>query len=319
MCALSLAFALGTCGAADAPAPRPGVAKFLHQELGAIKPIAAGAALEDGGLRDPFPIPSDDAPLLGETGPAPCAAPPLPPAPAFLGGLNRFAGAPRFSAADGRMVLPTCRSTYSFNALPKATDGYALRHALGIEWAPPSAAFGLAARFAANGLTSDQAAMVGDAGIETKAVILQAAGLTAVGGVALDAPFGARLPGTPRPDAVAGPFVAALLARPGNPWFVQMAERLDVALGGDEPLRLRTSVGLGHWLTGDGNLVSAWAPSVELHADHPLRGIEPARWNAALGATAYFGGGAAFGFAVGAPLSAGRRALDGRVHLSWRY
>ena len=150
MCGLEVALAALFAQAAAEPA-FAGVGKFQMQDLGAIKPVAAGAALRDGGLRPPFALPPDEPLSALEGG---VAAEPLPPAPAFLGGLHRFGGAPAFNAADGRMPLPAKRVAYSFNAVPKNDSGYSLRHGFGIDWAPPDRAFGLAARFGANGLSN---------------------------------------------------------------------------------------------------------------------------------------------------------------------
>ena len=301
--------------AADPQPARPGVGKFLNQPLGDVKPVAAGAALADGGLRDPFLIPAADATLpSGELEPR--AEPPIPAAAPRLGGMHRFGSVPAFSAVDGRMALPVSRTTYSFNMLPRSAGARAFRHGLGIEWAPPSGAFGVAARFAANGLDSNQSNTVGDFGGEAKLLLAQAPGFTAVGGVAVDAPFGSQTPGTSRPDAVVGPFIAGLLSQPGNPWFVQLAERLDLPVGSSEPKRLRTSLGLGHWIRAGGSPVVAWAPAAELHFVNPLGGAERSSLHAALGFTALYGGGATFGAALGVPLFGAGGALDGRVHLS---
>jgi len=270
-------------------------------------------------------------PMLGDV-----ASPFLPiNNPRFRRAIVHQLGASRFKVADNNSPLPDTRGFSSFNYFqgPFEQDGRLYKGTSGFEFAFAERRASVDVRAGIGVFTheDDSNAVFGtNPSAVVKALFFESGNLRASGG------FGISIPGFDSPngaeetDFVFSPFIGWIWTRANTPWFVHGFEQVDVPLG-DGEMRLQSDVGVGYWFRRDDQtkLITAWAPTAELHLYTPLEGDPkgdreglPSNnvLNATIGVTTYFGPADSLAIGLGTPLLGAKHyEWEGHLHFIHRF
>jgi hypothetical protein len=287
-----------------------------------------------------FPAPPrDDGPQID-----------MPIAPPMLGDISPYLpannlrfqraivhqlGASRFKIADNNSPLPDRRGLASFNYFnnPYEQTGRFYKGTSGFEWTWLDRHLSLDVRGGAGLYTNDfdsNATFATNPSAVVKALFLESGSFQMSGGFGVSFPSWDSPEGAEETDFVFSPFLAWIWASRNSAWFLHGFEQWDIPTSGGE-MRLQSDVGVGYWIRRDDptKLITAWAPTAELHLYTPFEGSPDGDreglpsdhvLNGTLGATFYFGPTDSLAIGVGAPLLGSKHyEWEGHLHFIHRF